>query len=90
MPEETLEWFDVLGRALLWGALAVLGLSVIGAIAIATTESSIPGFDELTRENRGVVAVGAFAAGITSAGVLSGLGALVRLEVAKRRDRGGF
>ena len=88
MPEETLEWFDVLGRALLWGALAVLGLSVIGAIAIATTESSIPGFDELTRENRGVVAVGALAAGITSAGVLSGLGALLRLEVAKRRDRG--
>lgn len=83
MSEQTLEWMDTLGRGLLWGAIAVLGLSVIAAIAIATTESSIPGLDELTRENRGVVAVGAFGAGVTSAGVLAGIGALVRLKVAE-------
>ena len=85
MSEQALEWFDTLGRALLWAAVAVLGLAMIAAIAIATSESSIPGFDELTRENRGVVAVAAFGGGLTAAGILAGLGALLRLEVADQR-----
>ncbi len=85
MSEQTLELYDTLGRALLWGAIAVLGLALIGAIAIATTESSIPGLDELTRENRGIVAVGAFAGGIAAAGGLAGIGALLRLRVAEHR-----
>ena len=88
MSEQTLEWYDTLGRGLLWGAIGVLGLALIGAVAIATSESSIPGFDELTRQNRGVVAVGAFAAGLTAAGVLAGLGALLRLKVAERQQAG--
>ena len=85
MSEQTLELYDTLGRALLWGAIAVLGLALIGAIAIATTESSIPGLDELTRENRGIVAVGALAGGIAAAGGLAGIGALLRLRVAEHR-----
>jgi hypothetical protein len=85
MSEQALEMYDTLGRALLWGAIAVLGLALIGAIAIATTESSIPGLDELTRENRGIVAVGALAGGIAAAGGLAGIGALLRLKVAEHR-----
>jgi hypothetical protein len=83
----TLDWLETLGRVLLWGAAAVLALAIVGAIAIASSESSIPGFDELTRENRGVVAVFALGAGLTSAGVLAGLGALLRLNVAEHRRR---
>lgn len=86
MDERTLDWLDTLGAALLWGAVAVLGLALIAAIAIAGSESSIPGFDELQRENRGVLAVAAIGGGLTSAGVLAGLGALVRLRVAERRE----
>lgn len=81
-----MHWLDTLGMTLLWGAVAVLGLALIAAVAIAGSESSIPGFDELQRENRGVFAVGAIAAGLTGAGVLAGLGALVRLRVAERRE----
>ena len=86
MDEQILHWLDTLGIALLWGAVAVLGLSLIAAIAIAGSESSIPGFDELQRENRGVLAVAAIGGGLTSAGLLAGLGALVRLRVAEHRD----
>jgi hypothetical protein len=87
MDVGTLDWFETLARVLLWAAVAVLALAVVGAIAIASSESSIPGLDELTRENRGVVAVFALGAGLTSAGVLAGLGALLRLKVAETRDR---
>jgi hypothetical protein len=87
VDSRTLAWFDTLARLLLWAAATVLALSVIGAVGIASSESSIPGFDEITRENRGVVAVFAIGAGLTSAGVLAGLGALLRLKVAEARDR---
>jgi hypothetical protein len=87
MDPRILAWFDTLARLLLWGAATVLALAVIGAIGIASSESSIPGFDEITRENRGVVAVFALGAGLTSAGVLAGLGGLLRLKVAETRDR---
>lgn len=86
MDERILHWLDTLGIALLWGAVAVLGLALIAAIAIAGSESSIPGFDELQRENRGVLAVAAIAGGLTSSGLLAGLGALVRLRVAEHRE----
>lgn len=78
---------DTLGRALIWAAVTALGLGVIAAIAIAGSESSIPGLDELQRQNRGVVALAAFGFGLTAAGVLAGLGALVRLKVAEARER---
>jgi hypothetical protein len=84
----TLEWLDILGRALFWAALAVLLLTVVGAVAIASSSSNLPVVGELQQQNRGTIAVGALVIGITSAGVLSALGALVRLNVAARRDRG--
>ena len=86
MDERALGLLDMLGRALLWGAVAVIGLAVIAAVAIASSENAIPGLDEIQRENRGVVAVVALASGITGAGVLAGLGAIIRLMVANRRE----
>jgi hypothetical protein len=87
MDARTLAWFDTLARLMLWGAATVLALAIVGAIAIASSESSIPGLDEITRENRGVVAVFAVGAGLTAAGLLAGLGALLRLKVADARGR---
>ena len=66
----------------MWGAVAVLGLAVVAAIAIAGSESAIPGLDEIQRQNRGVVAIVAFGAGITAAGLLAGLGASSACSVA--------
>ena len=87
MDERTLEWLDVLARALMWAALAVLVLSAIGAVAVATSETSLPGLDVLQRENRGLVAVAGLAGGIAAAGVLAGLGGILRLLLADRRER---
>ena len=89
MDERTLEWLDVLARVLLWGAVAVLALAVIGAIAIASTDTAVfLGAEDLQREGRGIAAIGAFGAGLTAAGVLAGLGALLRVRVAEYRERG--
>jgi hypothetical protein len=88
VDERTLEWLDALARALLWAALAVLVLAVIGAVAVATSETSLPGLDVLQRENRGLIAIAALGGGIAGAGVLAGLGGILRLMVADRRDRG--
>lgn len=86
MDARLLGLLDTLGRALLWGAVAVIGLAVISAIAIASSDSTIPGLDEVQRENRGIVSVIALASGITGAGLLAGLGAIVRLLVAGRLE----
>lgn len=87
MDERTLEWLDILGRALLWGAVAVLGLSVVGAIAIASTDTAVIGFEDVQREGRGIAVVASIGVGLTSAGVLAGLGALLRIRVAEYRER---
>ncbi|MGH2985720.1 MAG: hypothetical protein ACRDLO_03400 [Solirubrobacterales bacterium] len=89
MDARTLDWLDILGRGLLWGAVAVLGLSVIGAVAILTTDSVIGLFEDVQRQGRAILAVGAFGGGLTASGVLAGLGAIIRLEVAERRERSG-
>lgn len=88
MDERTLEWFEILARALIWGAGLVLALSVIGALVAATSESSLPGLDVIQRESRGFVSVAALGGGIAAAGVLAGLGAILRLLVDERRRRG--
>jgi hypothetical protein len=85
----TLDWLDILGRGLLWGSVAVLGLSVIGAVAILTTDSVIGLFEDVQRQGRAILAVGAFGGGLTASGVLAGLGAIIRLEVAEHRQRRG-
>jgi hypothetical protein len=83
----TVDWLDTLGRGLMWAAVAVLGLSVIGAVAILTTDSVVGLFENVQRQGRAILAVGAFGGGLTASGVLAGLGAIIRLKVAERRER---
>ncbi len=86
MDKRTLAWLDLLGRALLWGAVAVLGLAFIASVAIVTSDS-IGFFQEnVERQGRGIVAIASFGGGLAAAGVMAGLGALVRLKVAERLD----
>ncbi len=87
MDENTLEWFDILGKVLFGAAAVVLVLSVVGGIAISSSSSDLPVVGELQQQNRGTIAVGAFLFGVTSSGLLAGMGALVRLNVAARRQR---
>jgi hypothetical protein len=89
VDERTLALFEALARALMWAAVAVIGLAVVAALAIAGSESTLPGLDELQRQNRGVVAVIAFGSGLAAGGVLAGLGAIIRLLVADRREGPG-
>jgi hypothetical protein len=88
MQRSTLEWFELLSRALVWAAGMVLLLSLLGAIAIATSDNSLPAFEDLQRESRGIAAVGALGGGVAAAGVLSGLGAILRLMIVDRLERG--
>lgn len=87
MDENTLEWLDLLGKGLFWAAVAVLVLSVVGAVAIGTSSSDLPVVGEIQQQNRGTFAVGALIVGFSFSGLLAGMGALVRLNVAARRER---
>lgn len=87
MNPRTLALLDTLGRGLMWAAVAVLGLSLIGAFAILTSDNAVFLDESIQEQGRGILAVGAFASGLTAGGVLAGLGALVRLEVARQRAR---
>ena len=79
MDERTLAWFRLLALALLWGAALVLALSVIGAIAVASSESQLPFLADVERESRAIAAIVALGGGVTGAGILAGLGAILRL-----------
>jgi hypothetical protein len=87
MRRATLEWYETLAKALIWGAGLVLVLSVIGAIAVATSESSLPLSEDVQREGRGFVAIAGLGAGFAAAGILSGVGAILRLMVVERLER---
>jgi hypothetical protein len=85
VDERTLGMLDTLGRALLWCAVAVLGLAILGAVAIISSNDSLFLDPEIQRQGRVVVAIGAFGGGLAAAGVLAGLGAILRLKVAEHR-----
>jgi hypothetical protein len=87
MQRATLEWYETLGRALIWGAGLVLLLSVIAAIAVVSSESSLPLSEDVQREGRGFAAIAGLGAGFAAAGILSGVGAILRLMVADRLER---
>ncbi len=73
----------------MWAAVAVLGLSVIVAVAILTSDNAVFLDEGIQRQGRGILAVGAFGGGLAAAGVLAGLGAIVRLKVAELRPPSG-
>ena len=85
MDARTTEWLLVLSRALVWAAGAVLVLAIIGAIQIATSDTGLGFNPDFEEQSRGVVALGALAAGITAAGVLAGLGSILRVLLDRSR-----
>lgn len=84
MTRSTLEWYDLLARGLVWAAGIVLLLSLIGAVVIAGSDSALPFAEEAERQGRGVAALAALGGGLTSAGILAGIGAIVRVLAADR------
>ncbi|CAN5580038.1 hypothetical protein BH10ACT11_BH10ACT11_08030 [soil metagenome] len=77
----------VLARGLFVFAAIVLLLSLAAGVSIAGSESSVPGVDEIQRENRGAIAFATIAFGLVSAGVLSGLAGIMRLLLAQQLNR---
>lgn len=89
VERSALEWFDVLAKALIWAAGVVLALSVISAISILGSDSSLPFAEDVEREGRGIVAIASIGGGLVAAGVLSGLGAILRLLLTERLEKLG-
>ena len=87
MQRRTLEWLETLAKALFGAAFVVLVLSLMGAAAIAGSDTALPLLEDVQREGRTIAALGALGGGIAAAGVLSGLGAIVALLVADRLER---
>jgi hypothetical protein len=87
MERSNLDWFELLARALMWAAGAVLVLSIMGAIAVATSDAAIPFAEDIQRQGRGIFAVAAIGGGLTAAGMLAGIGAIVSMMVADRKER---
>lgn len=79
MDQRTAEWLELLARALLWAAGIVLILALIGAIRVATSESGFLFFQDIETESRGLAALAALGWGITAAGILAGLGGILRV-----------
>ena len=84
MERQTLEWYDLLARGLLWTAGIVLLLSIIGAVVIISSETALPLLEDAERQGRGVAALASLGGGFAAAGILAGIGAILRLLVADR------
>ncbi len=83
MDRSTLEWYEMLARGLIGLAGIVLLLAVVGAVVIAGSSDSLgvlPG--NVERQGRGVAALASLGGGLTAAGILAALGAILRLHVA--------
>lgn len=83
MDRSTLEWYEMLARGLIWLAGIVLLLAIVGAVVIAGSNDSLgvlPG--NVEQQGRGVAALASLGGGLTAAGVLAALGAILRLHIA--------
>lgn len=89
MSRAALEWYDLLARGLLWAAGIVLALALIAAVVTAGSDSTLPLLEEAERQGRGFIALAALGGGVTSAGLLAGLGAILRMLVTERLARLG-
>ena len=89
MNRATLEWYELLARGLVWAAGIVLLLSIVAAVVIAGSDNAIPLFPDAERQGRGIAALASLGGGLTSAGLLGGLGAILRLMVAERLEKLG-
>jgi hypothetical protein len=84
MNRGTLEWYELLARSLIWAAGIVLLLSVIGAIVAAGSDNAAPLLEDVEKQGRGFAALAALGGGLTAAGLLAGLGAILRVLVTDR------
>ena len=84
MDRNTLEWYDLLARGLMWAGGIVLLLSLIGAVVIAGSDNAVGIAPEAEEQGRGFIALASLGGGIAAAGVLAGLGAILRLQLADR------
>ena len=73
-----------LSTALFWAAGIVLLLSIIGAITVASSQTLGVFLPEVEQQGRGFVALATLASGFTGAGLLAGLGGILRALL--RRD----
>jgi ABC-type Fe3+ transport system permease subunit len=89
VSRSTLEWYEQMARGLVWAAGVVLVLSVVGAIIIAGSDNALPLFEDVERQGRGVAALASLGIGLTSAGLLAGIGAILRLMVTDRLEKLG-
>lgn len=90
MDQRTAARFDLLSRGLMLSAGVVLTLSLISAIAISTSDNTLPFFEDLQRESRGIAAIATFGGGLAAAGVLAGLGAILHLMLLDRTGTAGI
>jgi hypothetical protein len=84
MSRSTLEWYEQLARWLVWAGFVVLLLSIGGAILIAGSDSALPGFEDVERQGRGIFAIASLGGGLAAAGLLAGVGAILRILAADR------
>ena len=82
MDPDTVRRLSTLVKLLFAAAALVMVLGAIAAVTVSSAQSSLPGFEEIERESRGPIALGALAAGIAGAGVLAGLGGILRVLLA--------
>ncbi len=79
MDQQTTTLLRALARGLFYAAAVVLLLSIVGATQAFTSDAQLVGLPELEQQGRTAAAIFALAGGITAAGILSGLGALILL-----------
>ena len=84
MNRGALEWYELLARSLIWAAGIVLLLAVIAAIVVAGSDNAAPLLEGVEQQGRGFAALAALGGGLTAAGLLAGLGAILRVLVAER------
>lgn len=84
MSRSTLEWYELLARGLIWAAGIVFLLALIGTVVIAGSDNSLPLLEDVERQGRGIAALASLGGGLTASGLLGGLGAILRLQVADR------
>lgn len=77
MSSQRRDQLGLLVRILFATAAAVVVFSVVGAIEIGTSSSSIPGFDQIQEQNRGTAALAALGGGLVGAGILAGLAGIL-------------
>ena len=90
MNRSTLEWYEQMSRSLVWAGGVVLLLAVVAAIIIAGSDSAAGVLgEEVERQGRGVFALASLGGGLTCAGLLAGVGAILRLLVSERLEKLG-